>query len=300
MRAVECNGLTKQHGHRKALNNLSFSIEENKITGLIGRNGAGKTTLLKILAGYWRESTGNVTVFSHRPFNNLLVSANTILVDDEMNFPSALTLKEILEQAGNFYEKWDMELALRLFDYFSFDPMQIHNNLSKGKTSTFNMIVGLASRCALTIFDEPTSGMDAAVRKDFHRALLKDYLAHPRSIIISSHYLDELEDMLEDVLLIENGKEYLHLPVSQLKEYAVELSGSSAKVNFWIGDKEVHYKNTVGVDSTFIIVKNDFSQETLDRIKQSGINVSPVSSSDLCVYLTDHTKGGIDDVFDKA
>ncbi|WP_164670784.1 ATP-binding cassette domain-containing protein [Virgibacillus doumboii] len=300
MKVVECNDLTKQHGHRKALNNLTFSIEENKITGLIGRNGAGKTTLLKILAGYWQESAGVVNVFSERPFNNLFVSANTILVDDEMDFPSALTLKEILEQAGNFYEKWDMDLAFRLFDYFSFDPMQIHSNLSKGKTSTFNMIVGLASRCSLTIFDEPTSGMDAAVRKDFYRALLKDYLAHPRSIIISSHYLDELEDMLEDVLLIENGKEYVHLPMDELKEYAVGLSGSTAKVNLWIGDKEVLYKNTAGADSTYVIVKNDFLQETLDRIKRSGVNVSSVSSSDLCVYLTDHTKGGIDDVFDKA
>lgn len=300
MKVVQCNELTKEHGQRKALDNLSVTIEENKITGLIGRNGAGKTTLLKILAGFWAESSGQVNVFSNRPFNNLFVSANTIFVDDQMNFPTALTLKEILEEAGKFYEKWDMDLALRLFDYFSFDSKQIHNNLSKGKRSTFNMIIGLASRCALTIFDEPTTGMDAASRKDFYRALLKDYLAHPRSFIISSHYLDELEVVLEDVLLIEMGSNLLHMPIEELKEYAVGLSGSSEQVDGWISDKDVLHTNMFGLDSKYAVMKNDFPSETLEQIKRSGVEVLSVSPSDLCVYLTQTSTGGIDDVFDRS
>src|SRR5699024_1415440 len=206
---------------------------------LIGRNGAGKTTFLNILAGYWQETSGDVNVFSEKPFNNLFVSANTILIDDQMNFPESLTLMEILEQAERFYEKWDMELANRLFNYFSFNEKQTHNDLSKGKKSTFNVIVGLASRCELTLFDEPTTGMDTAVRKDFYRALLKDYLAYPRTIMISSHHLDEIEDLLEDVLLIEEGETYLHLPIDELREYAIGLTGRTALIEQWTGDKEV-------------------------------------------------------------
>ncbi|MFC4559548.1 ATP-binding cassette domain-containing protein [Virgibacillus kekensis] len=300
MNVVECRELTKHHGRMKALENLSLTIEEDKITGLIGRNGAGKTTLLKILAGFWHESSGEVRVLSRRPFNDLLVSANTIFVDDQMNFPTALTLKEILIEAGQFYEHWDMELALRLFNYFSFDSLQIHSHLSKGKRSTFNMIIGLASRCPLTIFDEPTNGMDLAVRRDFYRALLKDYIVYPRSIIISSHYLDELEDVLEEILLIENGRAFLHMPIEEMKEYAVGLNGKHTAVENWITGREVIYTESDGSTDRYVVVKNSFTVKELDRIRLEGINVKTVPPSDLSVYLTNPHKGGIDDVFNRA
>lgn len=297
MSIIECTDLTKKHGRVKALNKISLSVEENKITGLIGPNGAGKTTLLKILAGYWRKTSGEVNVFSEQPFNNIKVSANTIFVDDLMDLPTSLTLSEILHEAERVYEKWDKRLASGLFDYFSFNPNQVHSNLSKGKKSTFNMILGLASRCALTIFDEPTTGMDASVRKDFYRALLRDYLGHPRSIIISSHYLEEMEDILEDVLLIKNGKKLLHVPIDEMKEYAIGATGATTNINVLANEKEVFHKKDIGNDRTYVVVRNNFSEEDLEKAREAGLEITPVSSSDLCVYLTNKKAGGIDDVF---
>src|SRR5699024_5098867 len=136
MNIVECTHLEKVYGNKKALDNLSIAIQENKITGLIGRNGAGKTTLLNILAGYTRESSGHVNVFNQHPFNHLFESTNTILVDNQKQFSSTLTLDEILEVAGRFYKNWDMNLARRLVHYFNFNEKEIHENLSKGKKST--------------------------------------------------------------------------------------------------------------------------------------------------------------------
>ena len=297
MKVIECTDLNKTFMRKKVLHNLTFSIEENKITGLIGRNGVGKTTLLKIIAGFIKETSGEIKVYSEKPFNSLNVSANSIFVDDQMSFPPALQLMEILEITENFYPNWDMDLAKRLFQYFSFDPKQYHNRLSKGKTSTFNAIVGLASRAPLTIFDEPTTGMDAAVRKDFYRALLKDYLDHPRTIIISSHHLDEIEDLLEDVLLLKNGRSHLHLPIEQLKEWAVGVKGKTDAVLAWTNEKDILYKNHIGKDTMYAVVKNDYLDHALLQAKANGLEISPVRSSDLCVYLTDETKGGIDDVF---
>ncbi|RKQ33281.1 ATP-binding cassette domain-containing protein [Oceanobacillus halophilus] len=295
MNVITCEGLKKNQRKVRALSDLSFTIKENTITGLIGRNGAGKTTLLKILAGFWRESSGEVKVFNQHPFNNLYVSANTIYVDDQMSFPASLTLTEILQEAEVFYENWNGKLAKRLFDYFSFHPEQQHENLSKGKKSTFNMIVGLASRCALTIYDEPTTGMDAAVRKDFYRALLRDYLEYPRTIIISSHHLDEVEDLLEDVLLLQDGSKCLHLPIDELKDYAVGLTGRTEMVRQWIANKEVFHTNNIGAGTTYAVVKKEGIP--LDNARQLGMETTSVTSSDICVYLTDQTKGGIDDVF---
>lgn len=297
MKVIECERLVKAYGSMKALDQITFSIEENTITGLIGRNGAGKTTLLKIIAGFWRGTEGEVKVFNRSPFNNLEVSMNSIFVDDMMSFTYTLNLGEILDEAKAFYPNWDEEIAFALLEYFNFNPKQTHQSLSKGKRSTFNMIVGLAAKCPLTIFDEPTTGMDAAVRKDFYRALLKDYLIAPRTIIISSHHLDELEDILEDILLVDEGKKVLQLPVDELKEYAVTLSGRTAVVMQTLQDKEVIYKRDVNIDNCSVVVRNNFSHE---EVKRLGIQVSPVTPTDICVYLTNQTKGAIDDVFNKS
>ncbi|CAG9607751.1 ATP-binding cassette domain-containing protein [Pseudoneobacillus rhizosphaerae] len=297
MKVIECTGLTKTYLRKPVLNNLTFSIEENTITGLIGRNGAGKTTLLKILAGFIQETSGKVRVFDDGPFNSLFVSANSIFVDDQMIFPPALQLQEILEVAGSFYPNWDMKLAKGLAKYFDFDPKNYHNRLSKGKTSTFNSIIGLAARCPLTILDEPTTGMDEAVRKDFYRALLKDYLAHPRTIMISSHHLNEIEDLLEDVLLIKDGKKHLHLPISELKEWAIGIKGPTEKVLELTNGEELIYENRIGAGTMYAVVKNNFA--TLE-IEKAGLERTPVRASDLCVYLTNDSRGGIDDVFNQC
>lgn len=299
MNIIECRSLTKVYGAVKALNNLSFEIQENKITGLIGRNGAGKTTLLKIIAGYYRETSGEIKVFSEKPFNNLLVSANVMYINDQMNFPTALSLKEILNVSSTFYENWNHELAERLFDYFSFQPTQQYNNLSKGMKSTFNMIVGLSARCSLTMLDEPTTGMDAGVRKDFYRALLKDYIDCPRTILLSSHHLDEIEDILEDVLLLKDGTKLLHIPVEELKEWAMGVQGSTTAVNEWIKNREVIHSKNVGLDRMYAVVKQNGSESEIQRAKAAGLAITPISSSDVCVYLTSKNKGGIDDVFIK-
>lgn len=299
MSVIHCKDLTKTYLKKNVLHNLTFSIEANKIIGLIGRNGAGKTTLLKIIAGFIKETSGEITVFNEKPFNSLQVSAHSIFVDDQMGLPSALQLHEILREAGNFYPNWNKQLAGRLFDYFSFDAKAYHNRLSKGKTSTFNMIIGLASRCPLTIFDEPTTGMDEAVRKDFYRALLKDYMDFPRTIIISSHHLDEVEDLLEEVLFLKEGRNFLHLPMEELREWAIGVKGPTETVQDFITGREIIHQKDIGVYTTYAVVKNDLSKAQLNQAYLEGLEVTPVRSSDLFVYLTNETKGGIDDVFKK-
>ena len=300
MNVIEISGLSKGYGNIKALNNLSIHLEENKITGLIGRNGAGKTTLLKIIAGHLKQTSGDIKVFSEHPFNSLSVSANVMFIYNKMTFPAALNLKEILETASQFYENWDSELANRLFDYFTLHPLQSYEGLSMGMKSTFAMILGVASRCPLTIFDEPTTGMDAAVRHDFYRLLLKDYILHPRTIILSSHHLNEIDDLIEDILLINGGTQLVHMPIADFKEWAIGIQGSTKKVEEWALEKEIIHKKDMGYLRSFIVVKNKVSEKEIQTARLNGLEITPVSSSDLCVYLTSKTKGGIDDVFSKS
>ncbi|WP_010677509.1 ABC transporter ATP-binding protein [Bacillus timonensis] len=297
MSAIEFQHVSKLYGSFKALDNLSFSIESNTITGVIGRNGAGKTTLLKTIAGFYPVSTGEVHVFSENPFNNLKVSANLIFVDDNMVFPPWLNLAEILKASASFYPNWDDQMAKRLFDYFDLNPKKLHHHLSKGMKSTFNMIIGLSSRCPITIFDEPTTGMDAAIRKDFYKALLKDYIAYPRTILFSSHLLNEIESILENVLLIRNGSVALHESIDDLKEYAVGLRGKNSIIDQVTKGMEVIYFEDFGNDYTYSVVKDIYPESTWLEAKKRGIELTPVATEDLCMYLTAKNKGGINDVF---
>lgn len=291
MTVIDCQDLRKKYKRMAALDGITFQLKNQKITGLIGRNGAGKTTLLKILAGFIRKSSGDVEVFSNNPFNNLRVSANSILVDDQMSFPDSLTLADILEVAPDFYKRWDTELANNLFKYFRLNPKQLHSRLSKGNKATFNMIFGLATRCELTMFDEPTNGMDEAVRSDFYRALLKDYIAHPRSILISSHHLAEMEHLLEDILLIHKGKVVFHQSLEEIKEYAVALQGTTDIVEKLTAGKEILHTKRLDSQRKYVVIK----KENIPVIE--GVTTQSVSASDVCMYVTSERKEGIDDVF---
>lgn len=298
MNVIECHQLSKRYPRKLALDKLSFTIREHTITGLIGRNGAGKTTLLKIIAGFYQPSSGDVKVFSERPFNSLKVSQNMIFVDDALTFPTTLSLQEILNMARQFYPNWNHSLATRLLDYFALPPRVYHQDLSKGLKSTFNNIIGLAARCPLTILDEPTTGMDAAVRKDFYRVLLKEYLEHPRTIILSSHLLNELEDLLEDVLLIHHGQLKLHMSIEDLRQLAIGISGSSEKVDRFTENREVYHHEYIGTSQAYAVIKKDgLSREAAESL---DLDISPVSPEDICVYLTKQTKGRIDDVFNRS
>lgn len=291
MTVIDCQDLRKKYKRMAALDGITFQLKDQKITGLIGRNGAGKTTLLKILAGFIRKNSGDVQVFSNNPFNNLRVSANSILVDDQMSFPDSLTLADILEVAPDFYKRWDTELASNLFKYFRLNPKQLHSRLSKGNKATFNMIFGLSTQCELTMFDEPTNGMDEAVRSDFYRALLKDYIAHPRSILISSHHLAEMEHLLEDILLIHKGKVVFHQSLEEIKEYAVALQGPTDVVEKLTAGKEILHKKQLDSQRKYVVIK----KEDISVIEE--VTTQPVSASDVCMYVTSDGKGGIDDVF---
>ncbi len=299
MKVVEFKEVKKSYGSNTVLNNLTFTINEGALTGIIGRNGVGKSTIMKMISGHTTVSAGSVKVFEENPFNSLMVSANSILIDDTISFSVKLTLADILNEAKRFYPNWDAHLAQRLFDYFSFNLKSHHHTLSKGKKSTFNAIIGIAAHCPLTIFDEPINGMDAVVRKDFYRALLKDYIAHPRTILLSSHHLEEIEDLLEDILLIHSGGIHFHGSTTDLQEMFIKVKGKEQSVLPSIANRSVFSKQ---INGSFCetLVKNDFTLDDRRLMEASGIQFSAVSANDAYIALTANMKGGIDDVFSRT
>lgn len=152
---VEVRDLTKSYGNLTALNHVSFSLEAEKIYGLLGRNGAGKTTLMQIIAAQQFATDGNVSVFGEPPYENSRVLSQVCFVKDNQKYPYGYRVIDVLDQAALFFPQWDREYARALSDAFRLPMNRRMKALSRGMLSTTGVVVGLASRAPLTIFDWP-------------------------------------------------------------------------------------------------------------------------------------------------
>ena len=188
-----------------ALKDVTWQVEPGTISGLLGRNGSGKSTLASLLAGHMRGS-GELLVGGQDPYENREVMAGVAFVGDHpaIMWDSKLTATIDMWQATR--ENWSADLAGTMLDTWGLDPTKdVPTKLSRGQQSAFFATLGVASRAPLTIFDEVHLGMDAVVRREFYDFLLEDFVRHQRTIIISSHLISEVEDLLENVAFIHRG-----------------------------------------------------------------------------------------------
>ena len=290
---IYCEKLEKHYGKKEIFSNLSFRVDEPKIIGLIGRNGVGKSTLLRILAGHVKATHGKVEVVGQKPFQNLTVAANTIFIEGEMTFPAVLTIEEIIKEAPKFYPNFESKLAFELLHYAEIAPKSFHHNLSMGQKAVFNLIYGLAARCAITLLDEPMNGMDEAIRDDMYRVILKEFIAVPRVLIISSHYLNELEPLIEDILRIHDRQVELFKPIDEVQQLAVKLSGQKVNIEPYLKNYTVLAKRDNGPLYEVII-------ENVNLPSLENVRVQPLTASDVCKVLTNRKGALIDDIYRKS
>ncbi|MDP4093429.1 MAG: ABC transporter ATP-binding protein [Bacillota bacterium] len=294
---IYCEGLKKTYKNVEALKDLSLSIGENKMIGLIGRNGAGKTTFLKTCAGYIRPTSGEISVLGGKPFDNLDVLSNIIFIDEEIQYNTSMRLGEIFRLGAIYYKNWDDAFAKKLLRYFSLDVKQKYKKLSRGMKTQFNMIVGLSSRAPLTLMDEPTLGLDVAVRKEFYQIILKDYMENPRTFILSSHLMSELENMLEEMILIHEGKVVFQKSIEELQSYAVLLNGKQEVLKPFLENKKVLNTETFG-NSIIAGIVNDLSEKDTLFLENNNVDISKVKIEDIYIWLTKNGKGGGFDEFE--
>jgi len=281
--------LNKHFGKTHALDDMSIAITENSITGLIGRNGSGKTTLLKILAGILDKTDGDVKVFGEEPMDNIAVLNKLVYTYHNVEYDPKLRLKIILDLYKTMFPGFDSVFANKLMNYFELDGKMKYKNLSQGMGSIFNFLCALSCRAPLTMLDEPVLGMDVTVRKAAYEILLRDFTEHPRTFIISSHLLSELEGVLSDILLIEQGEVVLNSPIDDVRQSAYRIDGTQAAVDEYITGKKIISKKKSEL-SCFAIVNETYTDATIESAKAQGLTVSPVRAEELCIYLTQQNK----------
>lgn len=291
---IHCQNVAKHFKRTNALSNISLTTNTPKIIGLIGRNGAGKSTLLKLLAGHYKPTTGTVQVFDEASFASLTVATNCILIEEAMSFPQKLVLQDILQRAQDFYKNFNYDMAVDVLNFMKIPSNMSYNQLSTGQRAIFGFVYGLATRCALTLLDEPINGIDEIARKDLYRLLLKDYIAQPRTIIISSHHLQEIEHLLEDIIMIDNGKLLLHEDVIDLQEQIFALQGNTEALRNFIPEAYILQREEIGQLTTLIV--NCLTAPSEDALQAKNITKKIIPISDIYRYLATTTNGGIDHV----
>jgi ABC-2 type transport system ATP-binding protein len=291
---LEVKNLNKSYGKNQVLTNVNLTLEENKIYGLLGRNGVGKTTLLNIIAGQIVKDSGEVKLHNQDVFENSKAMEDICIVEDRGAAFGEQNVNRLFELAKIMYKDWDEEYKNYLVSQFSLDTKKKYKKLSRGYQTIVGLIIGLASRSSLTIFDEPSLGLDAVFRYKFYNLLLGDYGKNPRTIIISTHLIDEVSNLFEDIIILSQGEVMIKGETHMLLKKANFLSGKEENLLKIIDSKKVISREEFG--KTIILgIFDDLTQDEIHDLKSNGVEISQIPLQKLFVYLTekDTVKVGI-------
>ena len=287
---IETTDLYKYYGKKAAINSLSLSIPDGGIIGLIGRNGSGKTTFMKMCVGQLDVTKGSLKVLGGTPMDNLRVLSDVTYMFHNYTFPGRLRLQDILGNYNLVFKSFDRSFAEKLLNYFELRTSMKYKELSQGMISIFNFVCALSCRSRLTLLDEPLLGMDITVRKAAYEVLLRDYAEYPRTIIISSHMLAELESILSDILLIDEGRLILFDTIDDMRQCSYRIEGNKADVDAFCSDRQIiFYKNGIRCEA---VVKETLDTHSQNEAVHHRLQVSNVRPEDLCIYLTREGKEG--------
>ncbi|MBB2948231.1 ABC-2 type transport system ATP-binding protein [Actinoplanes lutulentus] len=284
--SIQTTDLRIRYGDTEALHGLDLDLPGGKIYGLLGRNGAGKSTLLSALAGFRKPSAGTVLVGGQPVFENVTATTKICLIREDgwVGDPTD-NIGDILEMAKYLRPSWDDTYANELLDRFALPRKKALNALSRGQRSAFGVVVGLASRAPLTMFDEAHLGMDAPTRQLFLDELLRDYLANPRTFVISTHLIEEQSPLFEDVLIIDRGRVLLHEELDELRTRGVSVTGPAEVVEDFVAGLTVLGRQRLG-PTVQAMVYGTLDDDQRRRARGRGLELGPVGVQDLFIHLT--------------
>src|SRR5580658_7797836 len=217
--AVEITGLSRKFGPKLALNQVSLHVRRGRVFGLVGANGAGKTTLIKHLLGRLKAESGLVRVFGFDPVSDpVAVLSRLGYLSENRNLPAWMRVDELLRYTAAFYPKWDTAYAEDSRRQLGPDPRAKIKTLSRGENAKAGLLIALAYRPELLLLDEPSSGLDPVVRRDILEAIIRTAADEGRTVFFSSHLLEEVERVADDMAMIFNGKVVLAGPVDEVKQ----------------------------------------------------------------------------------
>lgn len=282
---IEAKNLHLAYGRDQILHDINFEITEPKIYGLLGRNGAGKTSLLSLFGSFREPTSGKLLMDGKEPFENAQIMQQVTFMYNKDFTGETDPPSNIIKYIKSYRPNFDLEYAEELLKKFKLEEKKPLQKLSTGKQSAFNVVVGLASRSPITIFDEVYLGMDAPARDLFYKELLKEQEFHPRIMILSTHLVSEMDYLFDEVIIINEGNILLHESYDDLVSRGVTVIGNKQAVDAFAKDKEVLNEEQLG-DTRSITLYGALSETEKTSARELGLNIGPVSLQDLFIQLT--------------
>ncbi len=285
MKIIDIRNVNFKYKDELILENITFEEDSPVITGLWGRNGAGKTTLMKLVSGQERESSGDVRVLNAHPFNNHTVSKNISYLREDHHFGKSWTVKDALYFASLFNENWDQEEADALVERFKLPRKKKITSFSKGMHTMIQLVIGLASHSKVTIFDEPTNGLDAHARKQFFQALKESYDKDPRYMLISSHHIHEIEPLCEKLLIISDHSIRYHKPIEYFQTQGVSMMGKMEDIKSVVNPDDI-LETTQIMGQSKVMANVALTKELKEACECNQIQIEKASVQDFLVNIT--------------
>ena len=283
---LSVRNLTQTFGKTTALDDISLTLSTPGIHGLLGRNGSGKTTLMSIMAGLRKPTAGTVSLDGAPVYENYAATTRICIIRESGDTTSERTeaITDAFALARDMRPFWDDAYAARLLEMFALTPEMKVCTLSRGERARLACILGLAARAPLTLFDEAYLGMDAPARYAFYDALLADFLAHPRLILVSSHHIEEVARLFEEVMIIDAGRLVLHETADALRGRGISLTGPAVAVDALAARAQLLSEKSLG--PTKSVALYDAPPDLIDDARRAGIEIGTLPIQDLFVHLT--------------
>lgn len=282
MEQLSINHVTKRFGHQQVLDDISFTLAPAKIYGLLGRNGAGKSTLLNIITNRIFPTAGTVKLGDQDANDNDDVLGRIFLMSETNLYPKRTSILRMFDLANEAYGQFNYQTAARQLKEFGLDEKQHLSNLSTGQQTIAKFVLALNVDADYILMDEPVLGLDAAHRDLFYQELLKSYQAKPRTFVLSTHLIEEVQQLVEHVIIIDQAKVMVDDDVQSLLERAYTVSGPADQVDKYTAGHRILAGEDLGnIRTTYLLDDLDDQRVLPDQVKLGHYDLQH-----LFIYLT--------------
>ena len=277
-KGITIKQLSMQFGENRALDGIDLHFAPEGIYGLLGRNGAGKTTLLNLIANRLFPTQGEVLIDGEPVRENDRALSRVFYVGEKTLMPDTTTVKQMFTWTADFYPQLDMDYARRLADLFGLNMRKKLKSLSTGYLTIAKLILGLSCDAPYLLLDEPVLGLDANHRDLFYRELLANFAEQPRCIILSTHLIEEVADLINQVIIIKQGRILLDESSEAVKRLGYCVSGPAEAVERYCQGRQVLDQEALGgLRAAYLIGQPE---------RCEGLQFTPLELQKLFIHLT--------------
>ncbi|WP_017756647.1 ABC transporter ATP-binding protein [Calidifontibacillus oryziterrae] len=272
----------------EAVKNVSLHIKKGSIYGLLGSNGAGKTTLLKILAGIYKQDSGEIRIDNEPVFENTAIKQRLIFLPDTLYFFSQYTIKQMADYYRSIYPTWNEQRYERLAEVFPIDPSKKIHRLSKGMQRQVAFWLTFSTMPDVLIMDEPIDGLDAVMRQKIKNLLVQDVADRDMTVLISSHNLREVEDICDHIGILHHGEMMIERDLDDLKSdiHKIQVAFKSGAIpEKFLQDLDVLYQETRGSVLLCIVRGNETAvSEKIAAFHPVLFDLLPLTLEEIFIY----------------